>query len=449
MPTPPNNDVVLFSELDPAQFEIAASKYRIKPALFGVANQVAVQMANPNMLAPTAIAVPVKGDVVVVTSDGTPTGQLQASYIWNGTTWLMQSAYTTPTAISSPTNRTYFTATTAFVDRLETAETAATIAARGFTAVGAGAAIAPSALGLYIMSFMLMLTTPTPTLNAASIAALYTIPTVYIRHELSITAGVANAYFLRLRSSGPDNNVDVWVCDPVSGVPVERLHGNATCRWTTGDTGTAFSLGPDESNGAINREYEWVHWPIPASVIAARKTATNTIKLAIRKGIGAGNGNNVDIAGYAMASVGNSQFVATPVFVSDNQANGGIQLPYNATVTGNPYAILGPSAAGNITAIPANTVTGEGVRISIPDITKDCYLSLFCHGNLYTYTNKQIQLVITSVTGPILLGRPRPTQSGPLAQRLANESGLGAMTVNGWLIPASVLAAKAVKPAII
>jgi hypothetical protein len=442
----PINDIVLFSELEPTQFEIASGKYRIKPSVLGVSNQVAVQIANPNIVPPASIPTPVKGDVIIQTSDGTPTGQLQASYVWSGSTWVMQSGYTAPTALASPSVRTYFNATTAFIDRFEAAETAATIAGRGFTAVGPGATVGPSALGQYIMSHLINLSPgPGAVQSVASVAAIFTPPTAYIRHELAITAGVTNGYFLKCRSSLADQNVDVWVCDAITGVPVERLHGNASTRFTTSDPGTAFSLGPDESNGEWNREYEWMSFLIPAAVVAARKTATNTIKLAIRKGIGAGNLSSIEISGYAMAAVGNSQFVSTPVFVHDNQQNGGIQWGYAGVTTGNPYSTLAASV-GPMTQIPPNIVTGEGIRVSIPDITKDCYLSLLSHGNGYTYYGKSVQLTIASTTGPVLIGRPRPGQIGRLAELLCGQSGLGAMSANGWLIPASILAAKAIKP---
>jgi hypothetical protein len=425
-------------------FEWSAGLWRWVPAPEapqGVSNQVAVQIGNPNITPPASIPAPVKGDIVVQTSDGTATGALQASYVWSGTAWVMQASNANATALASPSVRTYFTATTAFVDKFAAAETAATIAARGFTPVGAGAAAIPSTLGNYVNSFMITLQAPVAAQNAANIAAIFTPPTAYVRHEVAITAGVANSYFLKMRSSAVDTVADVWVCDPVTGAPVERLHGTGATRITASDQGTAFGLGPDESNAAWNREYEWVSWLIPATAVAARKTGTNTIKLAIKPAIGNGNGINIDISGYAMAAVGNSQYASTPVFALDNQINGGIQAPYGGVTTGNPYGIL--NAIAKIPAVP-----GGGLRIAIPDITKDTWVSLISHGNGYGSWARNVELTLVSTaTGNTTIGRTRPHQVGPLLAAICAQSGLGTMNANGWLIPANVLAAKAVKPA--
>lgn len=431
------------SPLQSMHFEWANGLWRWVPAPEapqGVSNQVAVQIGNPNITAPASIPTPVKGDIVVQTSDGTATGALQASYVWSGTAWVMQASNANATALASPSVRTYFTATTAFVDKFAAAETAASITSRGFTPVGAGAAAIPSTLGNYVNSFMITLQAPVAAQNAANIAAIFTPPTAYVRHEIAITAGVANSYALKMRSSGVDTVADVWVCDPVTGAPVERLHGTGTTRITASDQGTAFGLGPDESNAAWNREYEWVNWLIPAAVVAARKTGTNTIKLAIKPAIGNGNGINIDISGYAMAAVGNSQFASTPVFALDNQINGGIQAPYGGVTTGNPYGIL--NAIAKIPAVP-----GGGLRIAIPDITKDTWVSLISHGNGYGSWARNVELTLVSTaTGNTTIGRPRPHQVGPLLAAICAQSGLGTMNANGWLIPANVLAAKAVKP---
>lgn len=412
--------------------------------------KVVAQIGNPNLVPPAGS--PAIGDVVVQTADGTKTGQLQGSYVWDGVAWILQSSFTPVTMLSSPSVRKYYLQN-ATVDRFVQAETAATIAARGFTAVGPGAAAIPSGLGGYYNSFIIALQAPARAQNTANIAAIYTPPVSYVRHELQVFAGGDCSYGLKLHADSPDNVVEVWVCDPVSGVPQLRLHGNGTSRYGNGDVGITFGLAPDEAPASWNRVWEWVQFLIPESVVTAKKTAAGTIKLAVLGGLANGNGISVDIGGYSMALVGNSKYVVTPVWALDNQINGGLQLSFSGITTGNPYITIAVSANGAsgtwpLTSYPTpiTTALGNGFRVCIPDITKDCYLSVLGHGNLYNQESRSVELGIVHPNGNVPLGRPRPTQGGPLAKTNCALSGLGAMGAAGYLIPASVLEAKSYTP---
>lgn len=425
-------------------FDATGKPVYSSPAL---SNNAVVQIGNPNISPPATIPTPVKGDIVVQTSDGTKAGQLQASYVWDGTSWVMQSAFTSP-ALSPATiaTRTYYTGTTAWVDRFTVAETAATMAARGFAAVGPGTSLASSSLGNYYNTFVIGAGIPALNTSGANIAAIYNIPVSYIRHELAITPGVSNSYALKLRSDQYTNGQSVWVCN-AAGTPIARLHGNAVSRNSAGDVGSTFGLGPTEENATWNRGWEWVQWLIPKALVDANKTATNTLKLAIAAATGTASGF-CDIGGYAMSVVGNSSYVLTPPQVLDGQSNGGTaKLTISGTTTGNPYiAIMATSGTLALNSWPNPITTGGGFRVSIPDITKDIYLSVISFGNLYNYEVRSVQFGISHSTGNVPLGRPRPTQSGPLARATTEATGLAGMGTHGYLLPASLIAAKAITP---
>ena len=269
------------------------------------ANNAIVQVGNPNLSPPTSIPTPVKGDIVVQTADGTRTGQLQGSFVWDGTAWVMQSAYSPSSAAVPPNVRQYYSGITLWLERFQQAETAGAIAFRKIAGVG-GATVAMSALGGYANSFSYAFTTPLIAQNAANIAALYTPPTAYVRHEVAITPGVPNSYGLKIRSGYADNVVSVWVIDPATNLPAARLHGNCVSRFGNSVYGISLSLGPNEESGIWNTEWEWVQFLIPKDTVATYKTATNTIKLAVLSGLGHGNNGTIEVSGISMSAVGNA-----------------------------------------------------------------------------------------------------------------------------------------------
>ena len=133
----------------------------------------------------------------------------------------------------------------------------------------------------------------------------------------------------------------------------------------------------------------------------------------------------------------------------DNQANGGTQLTYGGVTTSNPFAGIGLSfnaAALTSTPTPITQIQGNGIRVAIPDPTRDIYLSVVGFGNLYGSETRSLDAQIVSQAGNQRLGRPRTTQAGDLARRICEQSGLATMTASGWFIPASVLATKSFTP---
>jgi hypothetical protein len=337
--------------------------------------------------------------------------------------------------LATPSVRQYYTNTTVYVPFFATAQTAATIASRGFTMVGAGTVIpANTGFAQYIATNP---TTPT-------LANHTNIPTSYLRHEVAVTAGVSNAYHIKLRTGLTPACADVWVCNPVSGVPVQRLASQSAYKVGASGDGISLYLGPTEDYGVWNNTWEWVQFYIPESVIATFKTAGNTIKLALRPGIGNG-GAYLDIGGYAMAAVGNSAYTVATAQMWDQQMNGGSRLTQSGNVYGHPYSAVQPSTSYNPPYTwPAN-LTAPGMRIPLTGVDRDVYLSLIAPSNLEYLEQRGIALTLIHSSGNVYLDRGKVTQKGPLAQLLIDGPRSHSVAL-GWLIPASVLAAKAVTP---
>ena len=428
-------------KFDPTS-DIVATTSAAGIKLTGKPEKIITQIGDPRLAAPVGNPVPSIGDVVVQTSDGTVTGQLQQSYIWDGTQWV---------PFAEPKRRQYYGNAIAYTDYIATAETLPGLAARGYTAVGPNSSMGVSSLGPYNNTFVWTAITPPIAQNAGNIAAIYNPPSEYCRHEIAITPGVANTYGVKIRSDIQYNTVTVWVCDPGTGAPVKRLHGTSNARVGGNVQGVELSLGPNEEGGIWNSNWSWVEFLVPAALVAAYKTAGNTLKFAIYGGIANGNGQYLDISGYFTSPAGATLYAATPFYVMGSQENGGIQVPLSNTANSNPYGVIAqtPNTPAAFVSTPASTSAAQtpGIRVSIPDTTRDIFLSMICPGTTMGYEGRSLQMRILSASGLVSMGRPKPTQIGPLANSLVQQTGAGAICASGWLIPAAVLAAKAITPA--
>jgi hypothetical protein len=176
-------------------------------------------------------------------------------------------------------------------------------------------------------------------------------------------------------------------------------------------------------------------------LIDTYKTPTNTIKLAIKCGLGnADFGNtNINISGFGMSVVGNTSYVNTSAFTMDNQVNAGAQIPWGGQ-TGNATYLVIP--AGGATPTPQNNI-----RIGIPGIDKDVFMTVVSPCDLQGYEMRGVRFTILSGgTGNLPLGSPKPTQVSPLARACNSDSGSVGRGMGGFIISANVLAAKAVRP---
>jgi hypothetical protein len=413
-----------------ASLEIVANKVEVKvdgvtvtrgvggALTAGAAPNVTVQQGIPTISPPTD---PKKGDHVVVTSDGTAAGAVQSTWVYTGTAWVLMHSQPTNIVVAQGV-RSYHPTTTALIENYTALPTAAQLTAQGFTAVG-GAVNAPyGAFAGYFMSYQ--------DIAIATVSNAYAPPTAYIRHEVAITSGVANTYFLRLLGDRK-TIVEVWVCDPVSGVPVRRLTANGVVHQGAMPK-TTIQLSPKEEFGSDSSYFEWVAWTIPLALVTAYKTAANTLKLAFRPGIGNQEGNRLYLGGWGVASnvVG---YEISNYNSFDTTPNFGARLAYGGEWDGMGFW----SIAANTTVTP--------VRVALPGTDKAVYLTLVGRGEGGP-SFQWLNATILHVSGAVDLDRPRPHLVAPLAEYGVGNTGNGGLTYGGWLIPAATLAAKAVQP---
>lgn len=382
--------------------------------------------SNPITTPPTGS--PADGDTYIQTTDGTSAGELQSSWTYSSTasTWILTGSKAT-TLASSPSFRTYYPTTTAFEEKWATVRTAPQVAAMGFTGVG-GATITPYGPA-YFGHFMLSASATraiTPTTN-------FTVPTSYIRHELAITNGKENTYFISTLGDR-ETCLEVWVCDPVTGVPVKRLAANGTSSIAAGRI-QGNQLSPKNEAGNSSSYYQWVGFPIPSAIVSTYKTGTNTIKLALRPANGNGETNLWYITGYAMAQsdfgVTVSGLMNFDNWLNEDAATAAKQWAYSGMHEGRAYGAMG-----------ANTTFT--VRVPVSDITKDIILN--CVGNAQSTVGisemAYSTFTIKHTSGDVVLGRMQPAIESPLAKATMTYG----HRASGWLIPASTLATKTVLP---
>jgi hypothetical protein len=417
-------------KIDPSSAGIATLSASGLKIVAAAEPQIAVQIGNPINQPPSFS--PRKGDEVIQTVDGTKNSQTLNNWTWDGVSWILQSSSPTGSALAAPNERTYYTKVTAFNNTFPVAIAAATLPALGFTAVG-GAGVAGSASAIS-GSFAIAITSPQIPQTTAGITTSFTPPTQYVRHRVIVTPGVDNSYGLRLRRV-LDPVVDVWVCNQ-AGTPIRRLASQAMNSPGGVNGGNTCSLGPDEGWGIDHVDWEWQQHIIPKDLVDANRDANNIIQLALRIGIAnSDNGaNSAWIGGFGMSAVGNSSFANTCAMAMARVCNGGTSFPLSGSTGAVDYCALG-----------INQII-SGIRIALPGIDKDIYLTAISPCDLNGYEFRGVEFtILNATTGNLFLGRPRPTQVGDLSRKTHFDTLVG-RGLGGFKIPASVLANKAVLP---
>lgn len=397
-------------------------------------------MGDPNIIAPTSS--PEAGDSYLQTDDGTQTGVPQVLWTYTGNTWIAMGKW--PTCISIPAGavRTYYPATTALQERWGNGVVTPTaIAGWGFTGVG-GATIVPytSAGAMWNGYGLVTLTAPEPVL-----AQTFTPPTAYVRHEIAITPGADNAYFIQaLNEIRRDPVMEVWICDPATGAPLPngRLYAQTLDVLDTNANAQTWFRAPQNTYGTMDAYRAWMTFLIPQALVDANKTASNTIKLALRPGLNNGGANLIQFTGFAMAEAVH-QFSYTPYLSIHWLTNETVQVSGNG---GNQPTFWQDNAGIAGGYVPNNQ--NRTIRIPMPDTTKDIYLTIM---GIYRPTDnsdgpehamKHSYFTIKHTSGDVALGRPRLDIYAPGSTIV--EQGYRPM---GWIVPATTLAAKVSTPA--
>ena len=394
---------------------------------------------NPNTTSPTTS--PLTGDKYIQTSDGTSTGVVKTLWEYINGAWIQLAGFPTNPIIPSSTIRTYYPSYTAYNNKWLTALTAANISSMGFTAVG-GASIIDSGTSIGLPAYRALRVTATRPTITTTANTLYTIPTQYIRQEIAIKPTTENTYFLQVLTGGAarEVSVEVWLCNPVSNLPVKRLYANTAPKYMDTATSTnnaSVQRAPDNGSSYEDNHRYWLAYNLPNSIINTYKTSTNTIKLAVRPSGDNGEANNFSITGYAMCE-SNYSFLHLPMMVFENTAN---VSTFRTTGSGGNYPLWQSDYAGySQSYVPLNQ--NRIFDIPILDTSKDIYLTFLgliknaTDGEPVGLTKSTIDIVHSS--GDVNLGRPRLDIFAPSTTIIEFS-----WQPVGYIIPASMLAAKA------
>ena len=380
-------------------------------------SQVYTQSGIPTVVVPPTSN---EGDIVIVEVGGV----VQSTWVHDGTVWKLMHNQTTNISVSGG-NRTYYPTTTALNYKWTTL-TAANLTAYGFTGVGT-ATIAPYTSGTPYLNHSMAIVT----LVAVPQASTHTAPAHYIRHEIAIEAGADNTYFLQtLGNTDRQTIVEAWLCDPVTGVPLANGRLGAVTDGTNGlaITSNTYTRSPLNELGIQDPNRQWFAWDIPVALVDANKTASGTLKIALRTGFGNGEGNLWYISGYAMAKA-NYAYNWTPSLATYHNINNISAI--SGVNGGNQPTLFGVVDGIYNCYVPENQ--NRTFRIVVSDITKPIYLNVIGmarEGDGYDYSMKYANYTLkNTANGDIILNRPRVDIIAPATSHIT--SGHRAM---GWML---------------
>ena len=394
----------------------------IQPSVyFGTVN-------DPNVTSPTTETL-IKADTYIQTLDGTETGILLSEWRYTGTTWVRINYKNYPTSFPAVTpNRVYFPNNSAMMLQINNPIDAAAVAAMGFTAKGSATCEPYSGdggpYGGHYMIRCANLDTP-----PANDTQRYSIPVNYVEHEIPVTSGVDNMYFLStLTNRSSFVNIEVWICDS-SGTPLSRLHSSSQCRQDA-DTKDHMCIGPDNGHTLVSQYYEFSSWCVPESLVTANITGSNTIKLAIRPASNSQDGTILFLGGYAMTTnpFGVSQITVVNLIWNSDWDNSS-RLTWQGT--------LGGLDAGYV---PENS--SRKVRIPLIDNTHDIIVTMI--GTDTNLGGNGLQWTISHPSGDVQLGRPNVTNVSPYAYGISRVA--PKLHYYSVSIDAVTLAAKTITP---
>jgi hypothetical protein len=253
-------------------------------------------------------------------------------------------------------------------------------------------------------------------------------------HEVPIRAGKSHQYLINyLQQSEP--TLEVWICDPNTGIPARRVYAQAA---VAPGTFTVSSMtvqrAPDNGYGLQDFNRGWVGFELDHSVVNTYKTSNNTLKLALRPGMGNGGGDTFLIAGYAMC-VSEYSHIYMPILTFENTAN--IPDLRSATEGAVNYPKWGGFSDGVGWCVMKD---GESMTfyIPIPDTSKSYYITALNSArdaNLESgfFGSATAEWLIGKVgdTSPIFIGRPSPDLVAPSANVCTRSVAKAGIVVKG------------------
>ena len=290
-----------------------------------------------------------------------------------------------------------------------------------------GGATIAQYVNYYGGQYMLILDCTQPTTTTAT----YTVPTAYLRHEIDITPGTDNMYYLQSLADRNANTVEIWVCDPSSGVPQKRLTARGS--WLGVSSVVNYrskttTIGPRGQVSGLNENWQWYNWNLPKFIIDTYKTSGNKIKLAIRPGFSHPETNIVYIGGFGTST--------DPYMIGAVDFAGGLERLCNnsPTLTSTGFNYGGNYQQRYYSEISANET--NSVLVPIPDETRTYYLGIMGlagdnHGQNYT---QQLSWSLIGPSSTGILGQIKNIVP-PIAEGTINNS--FGYNVMGWVITPS------------
>jgi hypothetical protein len=329
--------------------------------------------------------------------------------------------------------RQYFSELLTYQNRFVNSTATDIVGTFKFTAIG-GATVSDSVTTYGTPAYRCIKITATRAVASTALNNLHVIPTQYVMHEVPIRAGKSHQYLINyLQQSEP--TLEVWICDPNTGIPARRVYAQAA---VAPGTFTVSSMtvqrAPDNGYGLQDFNRGWVGFELDHSVVNTYKTSNNTLKLALRPGMGNGGGDTFLIAGYAMC-VSEYSHIYMPILTFENTAN--IPDLRSATEGAVNYPKWGGFSDGVGWCVMKD---GESMTfyIPIPDTSKSYYITALNSArdaNLESgfFGSATAEWLIGKVgdTSPIFIGRPSPDLVAPSANVCTRSVAKAGIVVKG------------------
>ena len=264
---------------------------------------------------------------------------------------------------------------------------------------------------------------------------LHVIPTQYVIHEVPIRAGKSHQYLINyLHQSAPA--LEVWVCDPNTDTPARRVYAQATVSpGPFNISSMTVQRAPDNGYGLQDFNRGWVGFELGYSIVNTYKTSNNTLKLALRPGMGNAVRDMFLISGYAMC-VSEYSHIFMPISTFGFTAN--IPDLRSDTLGEVNYPRWDMYSDG---VSWGGMLAGESMTfyIPIPDVSKSYYITALnsardvnqSESGFFGSATAEWLIGKVGDTSPIFIGRPSPDLVAPSANVCTRSVAKAGIVVKG------------------
>ena len=330
--------------------------------------------------------------------------------------------------------RQYFSELLTYQNRFVNSTATDIVGTFKFTAIG-GATVSDSVTAYGQPAYRYIRITATAPVASTVLNNLHAIPTQYVIHEVPIRAGKSHQYLINYFQQ-TESTLEVWICDPNTGIPARRVYAQAA---VAPGTFTVSSMtvqrAPDNGYGLQDFHRGWVGFELGYSIVNTYKTSNNTLKLALRPGMASSGGNTFMISGYAMC-VSEYSHIFMPMLTFKNTAN----IPDLCSATEG--AVNYPRWAGFSDGVGWCVMNaGESMTfyIPLPDVSKSYYITALNsakdagqpESGFFGSATAEWLIGKVGDTSPIFIGRPSPDLVAPSANVCTRTVAKAGIVVKG------------------